>query len=369
MTGITTKVKYGQVSWGEILDMARVLAPLPFLLCWKLLTSPFVKHLQHKTWLRVISDCSAHQLTSLGFAQLQYALGDSVTVYNNFISQARLMPLIEELDGGVQLAWVGPKRTDRVVLYLHGTFIYFCKAKTDQFACQLELEKKGLEAGLAVLLYSLLPDAGHPTPLREMRTAVDYLIKSGVAPNNLIFTSDSAGGNLTLAFFSHILHPHPTIEPFSLPADTRFGGAFLLSPWVSLAGDDVPNSYDENGPVDVTDAATLRAWGHYALEGVPLTEINYMEPIKTPDGWYEGTDQLVDNVFISVGEFECLRDSILTFYEKKFKRYAGRSQLYVQKGGVHVDPFYDFFFAASPKTTGKLTPEVVTWIADSFKIE
>ncbi len=215
----------------------------------------------------------------------------------------------------------------------------------------------------------LLPDASYPTPLRETRTAVDYLLKSGVAPKNLIFTSDSAGGNLTLAFFSHILHPHPTIEPFSLPSGSRFGGAFFLSPWVSLAGDDVPNSYDENGPFDVTDAATLRAWGHYALEGVPGAEINYMEPIKTPDGWYKGTDQLVDNVFISVGEFECLRDSILTFYEKKFKQYAGHSQLYVQKGGVHVDPFYDFFFVASPKTTGELTPKVVNWIADSFKTE
>ncbi|SJL09833.1 uncharacterized protein ARMOST_13214 [Armillaria ostoyae] len=367
-----TKSKYGQVSWGDILSMAKILLPLPFLLCWKLLLSPFIKQLQHKTWLRVISDCSAQQLTSLSFPQLQYALGDSATVYNSFINQARLTPLIEELDGGTQLAWVGPKRTDRVVLYLHGGgYTSFAPPSGLTFFryIQLELEKKGVEAGLAVLLYSLLPDASYPTPLREMRTAVDYLLKSGVAPKNLIFTSDSAGGNLTLAFFSHILHPHPAIEPFSLSSGSRFGGAFLLSPWVSLAGDDVPNSYDENGPFDVTDAATLRAWGHYALEGVPGAEINYMEPIKTPDGWYEGTDQLVDNVFISVGEFECLRDSILTFYEKKFKRYAGHSQLYVQKGGVHVDPFYDFFFVASPKTTGELTPKVVNWIADSFKTE
>lgn len=367
-----TKAKYGQVSWGDLLSMAKILLPLPFLLCWKLLLSPFVKHLQHKTWLRVISDCSAQRLTKLTFPQLQYALGDSATVYNDFVRQARLTPLIEELDGGVQLAWVGPKRTDRVVFYLHGGgYNSFAPPSGLSFFryIQLELEKKGVEAGLAVLLYSLLPDASYPTPLREMRTAVDHLLKSGVAPKNLIFTSDSAGGNLTLAFFSHILHPHPAIEPFSLPSGSRFGGAFLLSPWVSLAGDDVPNSYDENSSLDVTDAPTLRGWGHYALEGVPGAQINYIEPIKTPDGWYEGTDQLVDNVFISAGEYECLRDSILTFYEKKFKRYASHSQLYVQKGGVHVDPFYDFFFVASPRTTGELTPKVISWIADSFKTE
>ncbi len=53
--------------------------------------------------------------------QIQAVIGSSLDVYNAFIKQAKLTPNIETLDNGLQIAWIGPKRTDRVALYLHGS--------------------------------------------------------------------------------------------------------------------------------------------------------------------------------------------------------------------------------------------------------
>ncbi|KAF9041017.1 alpha/beta-hydrolase [Hymenopellis radicata] len=353
--------KFGQVSLYDAPRMLAVVASLPLLLSYKLVSSCWDKNQKHKTWQRVLSDVATGHLSRMTTPQVQAAVGSSLDVYNAFIKQAKLTSNIETLDNGLQIAWIGPKRTDRVALYLHGGgFTLFAPTCGLPFLhhVQEQVNKKGSPVGFAVLLYTLHPEATFPTPLRETTAAVAHLINSGVAPKNLTLIGDSAGGNLILQLFSHMLHQHPAVNPFSLPPGTKFGGAFLMSPWVSLTGEDPGNSFDENGDSDVVTATILKAWGVDMMKGIPEEQHMYMEAIYASDDWFKGVDQVVDSVIISLGS-----------WSNKFHPHHAQSELIRQKLGVHVDPFYDFFFGKAPKNLGELTPRIIGWMADVYKTD
>ena len=42
--------------------------------------------------------------------------------YEAFVKQAKMEPVVEDIGEGGSLQWVGPRQTDRVLLYFHGTF-------------------------------------------------------------------------------------------------------------------------------------------------------------------------------------------------------------------------------------------------------
>lgn len=216
---------------------------------------------------------------------------------------------------------------------------------------------------------ALYPTATFPSPLRETVTAVDHILKSGVSPKNLTFVGDSAGGSIILQLFSHMLHRHPLVEPFALPPGTKFGGAFLMSPWVSLTGQDPNNSFDECADTDVVHADILKQWGVDMMKGIPDDQHMYMEAVYAPDSWFEGVDWLVDSIMVSVGELEAARDSIVNFYDAKFRKWHRHSELVRQERGVHVDPFYDFFFGSPPKDLGTLTPRIIEWMHEVYKTD
>lgn len=52
--------------------------------------------------------------------QLQRALGTSLDVYKHWAKKNAQFPLVDELGENGRLFWIGPKRVDRVLLYLHG---------------------------------------------------------------------------------------------------------------------------------------------------------------------------------------------------------------------------------------------------------
>ncbi len=59
--------------------------------------------------------------TNFNYRQLQKLLGTSTAVYTSWAKQNKLDSVIEQLgDTGGKLFWIGPKRTDRVILYVHG---------------------------------------------------------------------------------------------------------------------------------------------------------------------------------------------------------------------------------------------------------
>ncbi len=117
-----------------------------------------------------------------------------------------------------------------------------------------------------------------------------------------------------------------------------------------------------------------------------------MEASHAPDGWFKGTEGLVEKVLISVGQFEPLRNSIVALYNKHFRGsewdVKGQGELKVndvikpnahhvhlesrvtyiyQPFGNHNDPYYDFFWGPEPKEFGPLTPKVVEWMEGVMK--
>jgi hypothetical protein len=92
-------------------------------LAWTLLASPFHPHNAHKSWKRVLGDKTFYFLTKeLSVPQLQWLLGDTQDVYMDWTKRNGLPALIDELGENARLLWIERRRTDRVILYLHGAY-------------------------------------------------------------------------------------------------------------------------------------------------------------------------------------------------------------------------------------------------------
>jgi len=357
--------QYGRPSWTEKVAFAfTVLVHMPIVLVWTLLTSSFHPHNRLKTWKRVVADKAFYHLTKeLNAKQLQWTMGTTLKVYEDWVKQSGLPIMVDELGEDARLLWIGKRRIDRVILYFHGgAFVcpmqYFVPSFWEYM--QEELEKKGTYAGLAILNYTLVPSGTFPTQLKQATLALEHLISSGARPQNIQIVGDSAGGNLILQLISHILHPLEGIPRTNLSSPIR--GAYLMSPWVSLTGD--AGSMTSNDDNDIIGTKCINEWGHQVLEGVPDSQLPYIYPNKAPESWFKGIDTVVDRVLITAGSAECLRDPIEVFAKQIGSLHSGADFL-MQQNGVHNDPYFDFF--TKEKKLGKLTPQILGWLARGFE--
>ncbi|KAG5641211.1 hypothetical protein DXG03_005759 [Asterophora parasitica] len=361
----TTKDRsYGNPTIGEKAGLtASLLFHLPLVLGWTLVTSPFHPNNKQKPWKRVLGDKLFYFLTGqLNVKQLQWALGDTRDVYNDWVKGQKLPQVVDELGENSRLLWIGQRRTDRVILYLHGgAYLLPMQFFVPDFWKYIldELKTKDKETGFAILQYSLVPTAPFPTRLTQVVLAVQHLISSGVQPQNIQITGDSAGGNLALEFFSHLLHPIPNVPRPTLSAP--LGGAYLMSPWVSLTGQG--GSLITNDANDIIGLGCLTYWGRLVLDGVPENKRQYLEALRAPEGWFEKLDTIVDRVLITAGDAECLRDEIVVVANEICKQHDG-ARFVLQKYGVHNDPYFDFL--TWEKQKGELTPIILEWFAAGF---
>ncbi|KAF8907448.1 Alpha/Beta hydrolase protein [Mucidula mucida] len=352
-------------------------ASLPSKIAYRLLTAPITAHTKNKTWRRVVSHWAVHYLTHLNIRQ--WVFGNSYDVYVDWTQKIGEQQRIDELDcpGGAlysgketkeggdilmggRLMWVGERNLKRVNIFLHGgAFLVHAPAEGYPFWTWMkkELKGRGVDTGLCALSYTLHPEGPYPLPLIQLIAALKHLIALGVPPEGITLVGESAGSNLILMLFSHMLHPigsstNPVtgqtyvVPEFKLPAGHKLGGVYLLSPWISVGGTDPGNSFKENSESDITSAATLLKWGQPILDAVPKEQ--------------QGTEGLVEKMLISVGQFEPLRNSIVALYNKHFrgsewdvKGQESRVTYIYQPFGNHNDPYYDFFWGPEPKELGR----------------
>ncbi|KAG6848290.1 hypothetical protein H0H93_001481 [Arthromyces matolae] len=278
--------------------------------------SSFHRTNRHKTWTRYLNT-----------KQLQWQLGDTLAVYKTFMKSEKLPLVIDELDEGARLLWIGKKRTDRVILYFH----------------------------------ALVPTARFPVQLKQAVLAVQHLIAEGVEPKNLQLTGDSAGANLILALFSHALHPVPNVPRLELSGPIR--GAYLLSPWLAVTKE---GSMTTNDDSDIIGTDVLLYWGNTVLRAVPDKYSPYMEASTAPKDWFAKLSDVVERVLITAGDAECLRDSIVTFADRLRGEHP-KVDFVLQKYGVHDDPYFDFYWPE--KKQGELTPVILDFFASGFDHE
>ncbi|KAK0449070.1 Alpha/Beta hydrolase protein [Desarmillaria tabescens] len=268
-----------------------------------------------------------------------------------------------------KILWIGPKRLEKVLFYCHGGG-YMISALDAQFNfyryLQLELEKRGIHVGVAMMTYKLLPEHQFPTQLRQARDALAFLIQAGVHPRNIMFAGESAGANLVIQTLSHILHCLPSVQPLKLTTDEGFRGVLLISPWVSMKADsELPwPLLHAKHKYDILSSRIIRLICRTLMKDIPRTDINFVDPIEAPKTWFDGLDNLVDRILITYGELEGFAPGVQLLYEKYLKPCHEDVKALQQRDGVHGDPILKFVW--KQEDLGEIVPAIVDWVAELF---
>ena len=91
------------------------------MLGWTFSTSPFHETNRHKAWPRIAIETSGrHLMHMLNARQMQWLSPKSLEVYNKCAKEYKLPVLIDELGSDGRLLWLEDRRSDKVILYVHG---------------------------------------------------------------------------------------------------------------------------------------------------------------------------------------------------------------------------------------------------------
>ncbi|KAF1814877.1 alpha/beta-hydrolase [Eremomyces bilateralis CBS 781.70] len=257
------------------------------------------------------------QLGNLTFPQERGLNGDTTTdVYNKFVAAKGIPGKSLTLPSGTQAHWLGDESAKDVFIWFHGGG-YCVPSNPGNMGFLLALKDamvaQGHSFAVLVLTYDLAPENPYPAQLRQAAELMHHLLEVEKRnPSTLTIGGDSAGGNLTLALFSHILHPHPdpSIPRVSLSSPLR--AAILVSPWVSF--DLTWDSFRTNAQSDIFDGRLLKRWSGGFLGS--STGDKYSEPLTADPDWWRGLHGLTSEVLIWGGGGEVLLDGIKEFYWK-----------------------------------------------------
>ncbi|PBK63500.1 alpha/beta-hydrolase [Armillaria solidipes] len=333
---------------------------------WRLCTSFFTRE-RNKSWRQICTSVVLSTFLTRRYRKVLLPVPESITNYASWTATTGLEANVEELCNGAKLLWVGPKRLDKVMLYCHGGG-YMISVGPNTFSwlryMQLELEKRDVNLGIAIVAYNLLPNAVFPSRLREATDGFNHLIAAGVLPENIILGGDSAGGNLALQLLSHILHPLPSIE---IAHATRLRGLLLVSPLVG-----VKRTFEMPFPQlealhkrDYLPAEFHREVCLTFLKDVPEGDIAYADGLAAPEEWFKPSDESVGRILVTAGEWDFLEENTRLFYEQHLKPLHRDVKLVVEKDGEHIAPILDFVLGEDVDSV--LTPLIVEWLADAFK--
>lgn len=125
---------------------------------------------------------------------------------------------------GMPAEWIIPEDAPdgKAIMYFHGGGYVLGSVEAHRNIVAKFVRETGIRA--FVFGYRLAPEHPYPAALEDARAAYCYLLMSGVAPNELAFVGDSAGGGLALATLLNLKDRGTT-----LPA-----AAAVLSPWTDL---------------------------------------------------------------------------------------------------------------------------------------
>lgn len=128
--------------------------------------------------------------------------------------------------GNVPAYWITPPQPvkGKIFFYIHGGG-WFVGSPEDSRAFCTEI---ALATRLRVLSvdYRLYPEHPHPAQIDDVTTAYEWLVNSGINPENIVIGGESAGGHLSLLLLNRL----KTDGKLPLPA-----GAVLISPPIDLS--------------------------------------------------------------------------------------------------------------------------------------
>jgi monoterpene epsilon-lactone hydrolase len=127
---------------------------------------------------------------------------------------------------GVPAEWTSAPGADasRAVLYLHGGgYVIGSLDSHRHLASEIA---RDLGARTLALHYRLAPEHPFPAPVEDAIAGYRYLLAQGIAPRNIAFAGDSAGGGLVVAAL--VAARDAGLEQPS--------GGWCISPWVDMEG-------------------------------------------------------------------------------------------------------------------------------------
>lgn len=275
--------------------------------------------------------------------QIQLFIPSTVDAYATFIRRTRArarkaghFELLEQLREDIEvlpdkrshILWVGDRhKATKFVFFFHGGG-YIAPAIPGHFewvlqAYVLGLPKADEKVAVAFLQYTLAPSARFPTQMTQAVSGLDYLLKKGIRPSQLVVGGDSAGGNIALQLLTHLLHPYPAVERITL--SEPLAGAFLVSPLVS--GNTSTQSFRDGAPCDMLSLGIFdqpdREMFHVPNTGVkgwlfPMWGLQESKEFKdgkkwalmsdVEENWLDGMSEIVKKVYVTCGKHEILRD-------------------------------------------------------------
>ncbi|KAJ0163188.1 hypothetical protein CTA2_3377 [Colletotrichum tanaceti] len=237
---------------------------------------------------------------------------------------------------GANILWLGDRsKATKVVLFFHGGG-FVAPAGMGHFTwcwnCYVDGGPGGArddEVAVAVLEYTLYPEAAYPTHLRQAVAALNHLLRSGIAPGDLVIGGDSAGGNLTCQLLSHMLHPHPDVETVRLSGP--LAGMFMVSPLLTARTDTA--SFRDNRHVDMLTAAVISKTNGFIFPAdiaeqhrSRASNQNQQHQPLPLDGdleWFGEIRAVSKSLYITAGAQELFRDDVRAFAEAVRRRNPG----------------------------------------------
>lgn len=221
---------------------------------------------------------------------------------------------------GVPSVWCIPQgaASDRVALFTHGGgFVVGSRHTHRKMAGHLA---KAIGCRALVVDYRRAPESPFPAQLDDCVKVYRWLLASeGIAPNHIVTTGDSAGGNLAIAIPLKLRQDGDPLPAAILP----------MSPWLDMEG---------KGETLTTNAGTdalVQLPLLLAMAGMFLGEGSAIDPLANP--LYADPAGLPP-IYMNAGGAECLLSDSTRFADNA-KRAGVDVTLEISDGMQHVYPF------------------------------
>ncbi|CAK7204901.1 hypothetical protein SEUCBS139899_007663 [Sporothrix eucalyptigena] len=264
--------------------------------------------------------------------QLQYVTNTSIHAYRAWMKSmvakaqkrgqtnllASLQSEIQPLpDGRSSILWMGNRKTaTKFVLFFHGGGYVAPLLEGHLEWCWRVFVQPFVgtqnEVAVAILDYTLCPDAQFPTQLKQAVAAMEALSGTGIKPQQILIGGDSAGGNLTAHLLHHIAHPDSGSDSGVTPLHIAepLLGAFLVSPWISA--DVSQRSFVENHGIDMLTAKHITdASRSFYGAGIYKTDM-----LREAYAVFDGMESVVSDVLVTAGQQEVLRDQAVILVDR-----------------------------------------------------